>query len=150
MQQARALLAQRNFGRAVDTLVEAVRSFPGDEEVATLLREALQAKSADDRKQEVLRTLRRAEELRNASRFAEALETIESSLTEKNDAPELMELRASLLEELQKQKRDKAVTEAKAGANELLMAGRPTDALTLLANTATYHMAAEELAPLIS
>jgi serine/threonine protein kinase len=150
MKESRALLAQRNFGRAVDTLVDAVRSFPGDEELATLLREALQAKSADDRKQEILRAVRRAEELRNASRFAEALETIEGSLTEKNDVPELMELRASLLEELQKQKRNKAVTEAKAGANELLMAGRPTDALTLLANTATYHMAAEELAPLIS
>ena len=49
--------------------MEAMRTFPGEESIAALLQEALRLKSADDRRQETGRALRRVEELRRSSAF---------------------------------------------------------------------------------
>jgi hypothetical protein len=149
VEQARSLLARESFAAAIELLVEAVRDHPGDESVSSLLDESLRLQAADSRQREISRVAARADNLRRSSRFADALELVESGLHEHADAPELLSLRTGLVEELEQQKRNQAVSDAKAGADGLLRAGRPVEALELLTRTMQFHGATGELADIM-
>ncbi len=122
----------QDFEGALSVLEQALNRYPGDVELARLLATLMASKDAWQRRNAIEGALAKCESLRAAQRFGEAAETLKAAIDEHGSEPRLSALRERLERERIQHRRDRAVRDIVAKAEEMLAQKRPETAVEML------------------
>jgi predicted Ser/Thr protein kinase len=122
----------QEFDRALAVLEQALDRYPGDVELARLLATLMKSKNAWQRRKAIERALAKCESLRAAQLFGEAVDTVKAAIEEHPSEPRLSGFRERLEKEWSRHRRDQAVREIVAKAEEILAQRRPEAAVEML------------------
>jgi len=146
--RVKALLAKKDFDRAIQILEEAGRSFQ-DAGLAQLLKAATDEKAAAEREKALREATERIQQLRENEKFAEALRLAEDSLREFGSVAEIEQLSRQLAEEWERQKGVDAVRRSVESAKDLIGHGHARSAISLLKRLEETNPGSDEISALL-
>ncbi len=140
--RAWALLQEKNFDLALETVREGLASYPENERLAHLREVILSTRAEHERTAAVQKALDECAVLQRAERFEDALNVVDAALREQPEHAVLHSLREELrrkADEQQRRQRAQAIQDTLAKARKMVEAGAPESATKLLqTETAKY------------
>jgi TonB family protein len=148
-EEARALLQSQEFDRAIETLKQALRSFPGEDSLSHLLQSALSGKAECDRRKALAEALHSSHALVAEQRYEEALQRISVFISQYGSDPTLNDLRKRAQAEWALQRRIEAIGGLMGEARHLIEQGRASTATRLLQEASARYPGEPQLASLL-
>jgi TonB family protein len=148
-EEARALLDDKEFDRAIDTLNKTLQLFPGEESLSSLLQVANSARASWDRQWALTETLQFGQKLLVEQRYEEAVRRIDGFVSAHGSDPALTDLRKRAQAEWELQNRIEAIGKLMGEARDMLTKGRPGSATRILQGATAQFPEEPELAALL-
>ncbi len=146
---ARALLESQEFDRAIDTLKDALRSYPGDDALSNLLQSAVSGKTEWERQKALAEALPASQALVARQRYQEALACIDAFQSRHAPDQALSDLRKRAQTEWDLQQRIDAMGRILGEARGLIEQGRASTATRLLHDATARYPEDPQLAALL-
>ncbi len=130
--KANELTQAHDFNAALAVVDTTLKIYAGDSRLMRLLGTMMAAKSSWEREEAIHEVVRKCEALRSEKRWAEALDAVQAALRDYAGDPALSTLLNDLQVEQVRQRREDATREVIRRAEELMGAGQPAKAATLI------------------
>jgi serine/threonine protein kinase len=150
---ARGSAERQDFEQAIETLEQALRSWPGETSLVELLQVAKAGQVAKERRQAVDQVLQQCSQLRKNHRLADALEAIQAGLGKFHEEPALVRAELEIRQQLERQARQEQEVRERADAvkrilekgRRLLDQGRTKQAVEMLEKACERYPEESEL-----
>ncbi|HLK66771.1 MAG TPA: protein kinase [Bryobacteraceae bacterium] len=142
-QQVQDMLARQAFPEALALLEKALLQYPQDATLLELKRSAGELWAAHRRSEAIAKMLLNISRLRQAGEFDEALATVSDGRREFGEDPALVELAVLIETEIKRRRYAEGVDRLLRVGNEMIAAGRCTEAIQRLDSAPEYAGTAE-------
>ena len=148
-EDARASLGAQQFDRAIETLKNALQSFPGEDSLLSLLQSIISAKAESERRNALAEALRSSQALVAHQRYQEALACIDAFTSRHGADTALSDLHKRAQAQFELQQRIDAIGRVLGEARGLIEQGRDSTATHLLHEATARFPGEPEIAALL-
>ena len=142
-EEARNLLQEKSYRRALDLLADALRRFPGDIDLEQMHRSAGDLYRAHQRSEAIAVAMREAAERRDAGDFRGALDIVAAARQRLGDEGALVELSGQLEIKIEQQRYAAGLEQLLYACRQLMTAGKYSQAMDCIAQAPEYGGEAE-------